>query len=105
MIRLPEEDYLTQCKSIKVLGLQIQEDGKFDVQLKKIKKMFYACQTIPYKLFKIGIDTSHVIHAFKTYVQCHLGYCLPIYGNLLTKCEVAEIDRIQRQIVLKITII
>ena len=89
------EDYATRLtinstdidrkKVTKLLGVWLEESGKWDVNTKEILKKAYARVSMLTKLKYAGVNTEELLHNYKQFVRVMLEYCSVAWHSSLSE--------------------
>ena len=90
-----KEDYATRLtidsthidrkKVTKLLGVWLEESGKWDVNTKEILKKAYARVSMLTKLKYAGVNTKELLHNYKQFVRVMLEYCSVAWHRTLSE--------------------
>ena len=80
---------------IKILGVWIQEDLKWDTQVRQVCKKAYSRINILCKLKYAGMDQKDLLDIYKLFLSSVCEYCSAVYHTSLTQDQVHKIESIQ----------
>ena len=95
--RLNLNGIMLERKSVvKVLGIWLQEDLKWDTQVKQICIKAYSRVQILSKLKYAGIVTHDLLDIFKLFIRSVCEYCSVVYHISLTCHQIQKLESIQK---------
>ena len=80
---------------VKILGLWIQEDLKWEYNTKQICKKAYSRMHILNKLKYAGIKEADLITIYKLFIRSVCEYCSAVFHSSLTQEQVDKLEAIQ----------
>ena len=87
---------LEVVSSIKLLGVIIQSDLKWDQQVKYLIGNASRRLYILSKLRKNGVKTEDLVSIYKMYIRPTLEFGAPVWSSGLTGSQAKNIERIQK---------
>ena len=86
---------LERKKSIKILGVWLQEDGGWQTNVDQMCKSAFARISMLTKLSYAGVSRSDLIHLYKMFIRSKLEYCVVPMHSSLTGQQAASLERCQ----------
>ena len=86
---------LEKAKSLKILGVWLQEDGGWQKNVEETCKAAYARMSMLTKLSYAGVGRNDLIHLYKMFIRSKLEYCVVPMHNSLTSHQEAQLERCQ----------
>ena len=80
---------------VRILGIWLQEDLKWDANVKQICKKSYSRMHILSKLKYAGIKNGDLIDIYKLFIRSIPEYCSAVFHSSLTQQQVKKIEAIQ----------
>ena len=99
----PPEEYLKVKNCHKILGLFIQNDLRWNTQVKNMVMKASRKIWLLRRMRQLGVDQLTVASYWKAEGLCHLEYCSPVYSGALTKQQQRDLARVHRRAVAAIT--
>jgi hypothetical protein len=97
------EEYLNVKSSLKILGLFIQSDLRWNSQVKHMVTKASRKIWLLRRMRQLGIDQPTIASYWKAEGMCHLEYCSPVYSGALTKQHQRDLARVHKRAVAAIT--
>ena len=86
---------LQRVSVIRILGIWLQEDMKWDENTKQICKKAYARVSILCKLKYVGISTDDLITIYVLFIRSIAEYCSVAFHSSLTDEQENKLESIQ----------
>ena len=92
-----DQNLLEVCDTVKVLGVTIQADLKWDSQVDYMltsanRKLFVLC-----RLKKFGVQDTELVPIYTGYVRPVLEYAVPVWHSSLTANQTKRLERVQKR--------
>ena len=87
---------LERMSTIKLLGIWLQEDLKWDTQVKQICMKAYSRVQMLSKLKYAGISQNELIEIYKLFIRSVCEYCSVVYHTSLTIEQKNKLESIQK---------
>ena len=89
------ENVLERVKTIKLLGVWLQEDGGWQTNTREMCKRAYAKVGLITKLKYAGVSTGDLLLLYKLHVRSCLEYCVVAWHSSISSRQEAAIERCQ----------
>ena len=100
---LNKSEYLTVKSSLKILGVVVQNDLRWNAQIQHMVKKASKTIWLLRRMNQMGVDQQTIARYWKAEGLCHLEYCSPVYSGALTKLQERDLARVHRRAVAAIT--
>ena len=90
-------------KTLKVLGILIQDNLKWDSQVEKMVKKASKNIWLLRRMKNLGVDEMTITTYWKSEGLCQLETASPVWSGSLSKAQEADLSRVQRRAVAAIT--
>ena len=87
--------YIDSKKVTKLLGVWLEESGKWERNTKEILKRAYARVSMLTKLKYAGVSTEELLHNYKQFVRVMLEYCSVVWHSSLSEQQSRSLERCQ----------
>ena len=88
---------LESVTSLRLLGVTIQSNLKWDSQVEQLIKRASRRLYILCKLKKNGVPTSDLVLIYTMYIRPLMEFCAPVWSSSLTTQQSDSIERVQRR--------
>ena len=92
-----EGEALEVVDKMKLLGLEIQNNLGWDIQVRNMISRAGRLLFILYTLHKFGVPEEDMLAVFQTYVRPILEYACAVWHPALTKLQSHQLERIQKR--------
>ena len=82
-------------KETKLLGVWLEEDGRWNKNTRELCKKGYARVSMITKLKYAGVSIEELIHNYKQFVRVVLEYCSVAWHSSLTERQAHSLERVQ----------
>ena len=87
--------FIDRKKETKILGLWLEEDGRWAKNTKEICKRAWARVGMLTKLKHAGVNTEELLHNYKQFVRVMLEYCSVVWHSSLSEQQSRSLERCQ----------
>ena len=87
---------LEQLHDVRLLGVIIQDDLKWDSNTADVCKRAFARLSMITKLKYVGVSKEDLLDVYCLYVRSLLEYCCVVWHSALTKEQTADLERVQK---------
>jgi len=88
---------MAKVSEVKLLGITIQNDLKWDAHIKDIEKRASAKLYMLRSLVKYGLPMEDLITVFIGYIRPLLEYASPVWSGGITQSQTERLERIQKR--------
>ena len=88
-------DHIDRKKETKILGLWLEESGRWDKNTNEICKRAWARVSMLTKLKYAGVNTEDLLHNYKQFVRVMLEYCSVVWHSSLSEQQSRSLERCQ----------
>ena len=87
---------LEQLHDVRLLGVIIQDDLKWDSNTADVCKRAFARLSMITKLKYVGVRKEDLLDVYCLYVRSLLEYCCVVWHSALTKEQTTDLERVQK---------
>jgi hypothetical protein len=95
-VSIDGENYLEVVEEMKLLGVIIQSNMKWYSNTLNLCKKGYARLWMLRNLKKHGASRTDLLDVYIKQCRCLLELAVPVWNPAITKCEVSQIERVQK---------
>ena len=90
-----DSTHIDRKRETKLLGVWLEESGKWEKNTKEILKRAYARVSMLTKLKYAGVNTEDLLHNYKQFVRVMLEYCSVVWHSSLSDQQSRSLERCQ----------
>ena len=94
--RIGNSEILTVKKTLRILGVLIQDDLKFGVQVKEMVRRANITTWVLRRMKSLGVDQDTLLTYWKAEGRVHLELVCPVWSSGLTAAQRQDLERAQR---------
>ena len=90
-------------KTLRVLGVLIQDDGKWAAQVEEMVRRATRTTWVLRRMRSLGVDQTTLVDYWKAEGRIHLEFACPVWHSGLTASQAQDLERAQRMAMAAIT--
>ena len=91
-----DSDLLEEKKTVRILGILIQSDLKWDAQVSQMITRASKTTWVLRRMKALGVDRDTLVQFWKSEGRCHLEMACSVYSSSLTVVQKKSLERSQR---------
>ena len=94
--KIGNSDILTVKKTLRILGVLIQDNLKFEAQVKEMVRRATVTTWVIRRMRSLGVDQATLVTYWKAEGRVHLELACPAWSSSLTAAQSQDLERAQR---------
>ena len=89
-------DILQVKKTLRVLGVLVQDDGKWSAQVEEMVRRASRTTWVLRRMRALGVDQTTLVAYWKAEGRVHLEFTCPVWHSGLTAAQAKDLERVHR---------
>ena len=94
--RIGNSEILNVKKTLRILGVLVQDDLKFGAQVKEMVRRASVTTWVLRRMKALGVDQTTLVTYWKAEGRVHLELACPVWSSSLTAAQSHDLERAQR---------